>query len=564
MSDVLTALGVLIVTGGAMLLVAHRLDLPTVPFFILGGIVASPFVEGGLVLELARYGIILLVFTFSTQIRFETVRTVLSDSEAVALGQIVVLGALGTGASVVAGLSPAQAVFIGVATALSSTIVGTGLLEPEIYRNVVHGRLAESIQYVQDLAAILFLLVLGAGSFAADPIALQLGYGVVLLAAALLVDRHVMGRLGRLSEGSDELMLVGVFALLIGFLGAAELAGVSLVVAAFVAGIAFRRDPTEHLEVLNGIHSIRDFFTAVFFVTLGALVAVPDRQAVLLAGVVILLTAVAKPAIVAGMLMRKGYGARSATMTGLSLDQVSEFALIIAIEGLLAGLLSQSVFDAIILAAVVTMVTSSLSSRYDERLYRLGARHQIFGGPSEKVDARSDVTDDVADHVVIVGFGRQGRRLAATCERDDHPYVVVENDPTLLGGLRADCEAFVFGDAMERYTWRKAGLEHARLVVSTVDSDAVSDRVLELASDAGVDAVLRARTRATALDLLERGAVYVNVPEVLAATQLVEHVEQVASGEVSGEQLRATYRAELDRQTGSKYYTTADELRAIG
>lgn len=562
-SDLLTALSILFVVGGAFLFVANRSQLPIVPFFIFAGIVGGQFVEEEPTLELARYGIILLIFTFSTQIQFETVRTVLSDSEVVALGQIFVLGGLGGAFSVVLGLPTEQAVYIGLAAALSSTIVGTRLFQTDVYRTLVHERLAESIQFVQDLVAILAILILGAESMAGDPIATQLGYGVVLIGAAIVVNRQLFDRLGRVAGDSDELMLVSVIAILIAFLGAAEVVGVSLGVGAFTAGLAIRRDPVEHLGMLNGLRSIRDFFTAVFFVTLGTLVTVPTIEVLLVGGLLTVLTALGKPATTIALLMYKGYGRRTATLTSLGLAQVSEFALIIAIEGLVGGMVAQPVFDAIILAATITMITSSVGSRYDEQIYRILAERGLLRKQHERVDQRSTVPDEIANHVIIVGYGRQGRRLVDTCEACERPYVVVEHDPVLLQDLDSQCEAYVFGDAMEQYTWKKAGIECAQLVVSTVDSNSVSNQILMRAAERDVDVVLRARTISTARDLLERGALYVNVPAVLAAEQLVEHVEAVAAGHISGPELRAASLTELDQQAASEYYTTADELKAI-
>jgi len=562
-SELLTALSVIFVIGGAFLFVANRFQLPIVPFFIFAGIVAGLFVGEEITLELARYGIVLLVFTFSVQIQFETIRTVLSDSEVVALGQILVLGVFGVTGSVLIGLPTDQALYVGIAAALSSTIVGTGLLQTGRYRNLVYGRLAESIQFVQDLIAILLILVLSAETFAADPVATQLGYGVVLIGAAIVVNRQLFDLLERVSGGSDELMLVSVIALLIAFLGAAEFVGVSLAVGAFVAGLAVRRNPVEHLGMLNGLQSIRDFFTAIFFVTLGTLVTVPTAEVLLVAGFLTILTAIIKPAATIALLQYKGYETRSATLTSLNLAQVSEFALIIAIEGLVVGMLAQPVFDAIILAATVTMLTSSLSSRYDERIYRMLSEHGLLRKRYEKVDERSAVPNELTHHVIIVGYGRQGRRLVETCEAHDRPYVVIENDPVLLRKLDSKCEAYVFGDAMDQYTWKKASIERAQIIVSTVDSDRVSNRIQMLAEDVDADVVLRARTVSTARDLLERGALYVTVPEVLAAEQLVEHVEAVAAGDISGTELRADSLTKLEKQAESEYYTTADEIEAI-
>lgn len=562
MSELLIALSVLFIVGGGFLLIATRLDLPTIPFFILAGLVVGVFVEEGQTIQLARYGIAFLVFTFGVRLQFDAVRTVLTDSEIVAIAQVFVTGSIGVLAGALLSLPLNQAIYLGIAAALSSTIVGTGLLEADIRKNLVRGRLAHSIQFIQDLLAIAFVLVLSAETFAAAPIATELGYGLVLIAAGALINRFLFDRLGRLSGGSDELMIVGVVALLVAFLGVAEFLGVSIVVGAFAAGLVVRRDPTEYMGLRNGIESITTFFVTVFFVTLGALVSVPTTDVFLAAIVLGLLTAVIKPAVTIGLLIYRGYEARSATLTGLSLNQVSELALVIAIEALLLGLLLPSLFDAIILAAAATMITSSFSQRYDERIYQTLARHGLLNGRHDKIDDQSAVPEGLSDHVVIVGYGRQGQRLLETCEEAGRPYVVIENDPALLSSLESSCGSYVFGDAMERYAREKANVENARLVVSTVDSDRLSERLLSI--DSGPDVIVRSEDVQSALELLDRGALYVTVSDVLASEHLLTRLETVLDGDISREELRNRQLAELQDRKTPKYYSMADELDAIG
>ena len=569
MTELLTAVAILFLAAGLFLLVGNRLGIPTAPVLILAGVTVGlvvpellgvVLVEEGSTLTLAQVGIALLVFTFGADLEFSALRTVLGDSEVAAVVGAVVVGALGLGAGVGLGLDLQQAAYVGIAAALSSTLVGTSLLQSEIRANLVRGRLAESIQFVQDLLAVGVLLVLGAGTLSPDPIATQLGYGVVLVAAALLVNRLAFDLLESLAGDSDEPLIVGVVALLVVFMSAAELAGVSVVVGAFAAGLAVRREPARHIGLLNGLESIKDFFLALFFVTVGALVAVPTLEVVAIAAVLTALTALVKPAVTIAILTRQGYEGRSATLTGLSLDQVSEFSLVIAIEALLLGLIAQSVFDAIILAAALTMVTSSLTSRYDEQLFGRLSDRGLVGSGHEKVDRRSDVPDDPADHTVIVGYGRQGRRLARTCEQLDQSYVVVENDPALLAELERTCEAYVFGDAADSYTLEKAGVERARLVVSTVETETISRRLLDVAGDAEV--VLRAGDSSTAGALVDAGATYVSVADTLAAERLLGYIEALADDEISPEQLRSRHLAALDAGRSGRFHTTADEIEA--
>ncbi len=557
MSELLTTVAILFIIAGPFLLLADRLDLPAVPLLILSGIFAGTvFIQqDDLLVELAQYGIALLVFAFGVGIQLDAIRTVLADSEIAALGQILVIGSLGTAFGVALGVPLAEASVLGVAAALSSTMVGTALVRTEIRMNLVRGRLSESLHFVQDLFAIAVVLIVGAGVIAADPIATQLGYGVVLLAAAVAVNRYLFGLLGRLADGSDELMIVGVVSLLVVFIGVAELAGVSIVVGAFAAGIAVRHDRGEHLGLFTGLESIKDFFLAIFFVTVGALVAVPfletgpaaSVEKLLLATGLIVLVVLIKPAVTIAILMYKGYEARTATLTAITTDQVSEFSLIIAIEAFLIGILTQSVFDAIIFAAAVTMVISSLTQRHDEAIYRLLSSRGLVSTRHDKIDELSNVPDDITDHVVIVGYGRTGSHLVETCKTLEKPYVVIENDPTRREAVRVECDAHVFGDAMEEYTWEKAGVERADIVISTTPYDPVSWRLLAFEFEA--DLILRSPTQQTALELLEAGATYVVVSDLLAGEQLLRRIEALLEGESTAEQLRDERLEELDRRS---------------
>jgi len=542
MSELLTALAVLFISGGAFVLLANYARLPTVPFLLLAGVVSGLFIDEQLTLELAQWGIAFLVFSFGAQIQFEAVEPVFGDGELIALGQVGVVGTLGFASGLLVGLAVSQAVFLGVATALSSTIVGTALIEQDIRNQLVHSRLAESIQFVQDLLAIVFVIAVAVETVTPGSVAVAVGSGVAVLVAGVLVNRLLFDRLGRLAGGSDELMIVSVVALLVAFLATAEFAGVSIVVGAFAAGLAVRGDRAEYIGVMNGIDSITTFFAAVFFMTVGGLVAVPTPTVLLTAGVLVLLTAIVKPAVTIIVASYRGYTDRSAVLTGLSLDQVSEFALIIAIEALLLGLLLQSVFDAIILAAAVTMISSTLTSRHSQWCYRLLVESGVVQHRHESVDNRSSVPETLSDHVVIVGFGRRGQQLADRCEALGQPVVVIENDPALLEQLEST-PAYVFGDAMEPYVREKAAIDTATLVISTIDSTPLSEQLLTVDDD--VDLIFRAERITDARRLLESGALYVAVPNVLAAERLVELTEELLAGDRSPRELRTAHREQL-------------------
>ncbi|WP_323174749.1 cation:proton antiporter [Natrialba sp. PRR66] len=544
MVDLLTTLAVIFITAGVFLIIANQFSLSPVPFFILAGILTGTVIDEASLLELAQWGIAFLVFVFGVGVRLDTVQTVFRDSEVTSAVQLSVMGAFGFLCATLLGFDTLNAVYFAIAAALSSTIVGAGLLQSEIRNNLVYGRLAQSMHLVQDILAIIFILVLSVGVFSSDAIAANLGYGVILLVGAVIIQRHIFGQLSRFAGNSQELMLMASISILICFLAAAEYVGISSVIGAFAAGLAIKADFTENPDMLNGIESIKDFFVAIFFVTLGALVSTPSLPVVSTAFVLVVLTAVLKPAVTLLTLLWEGYDTRTASLTSFGLDQVSEFTLIIAIQALIVGRITPTLFDAIILAAAATMITSAYTRRHDEQLYQSLLSGILGGSQSNKIDSQSHVDKTVREHVIIVGFGRQGRRIVNYCETHGHPYVVIENDPTLLGELESQCENYVFSDAMHQYTWEKARIQEARLVISTIDQGRVSSRILDRSDSA--DVILRSSDLSEAKSLLEKGALYVTVPDLLASGQLNEHVFQVITGSTDRERLRQEHLSELE------------------
>lgn len=544
MTELLTAIGIIFVIAGVFLLGANYFRLAVVPALILAGIVAGQFIQEDSLLEIAQWGIAFLVFVYGVNLEFGDIRDVLRDSEVAAFAQFAVIGGIGYAAGMLLGYDALNAAYFAAAAALSSTIVGTTLLQSEIRENLVHGRLANSIHFIQDLIAVLLILVLAAETFTVEAVGQRLAVGIGLLVFAFVISTYLFDYLLKLAEGSQELLLISSVSILIGFMAISEFLGMSIVVGAFAAGLAIKRDFTRNLGMLNGIQSIRDFFVAIFFVTVGALVAIPTLEIALTALILMALTVLVKPLVIIATLVWEGYDTRAATFTSLSLDQVSEFALIIAIQALILGHLLRELFDAIVLAAAVTMITSSFTRRHDDQIYRVLSELGLNRVHGKKTDAQSRIGAGLHDHVIIVGFGRIGRQLVSQCEQAGRKYVVIENDPARLEDLKNSCTHFVFGDALHGYTWEKAQHDSAQLIVSTVDSTYLSERILALDTD--TEMMLRSSNAEEARSQLQQGANYVIIPDLLATEQLTEHLEDVLSGDVDREALREHHLETLD------------------
>lgn len=540
--EVIGSLTAIFVLAAVLLLAASRYSLPVIPFYLVAGILAGFVIAEGQLLDLAQWGIAFLVFLFGVEFDTDEVRDLGIDSTLTAAVQLAVTGGAFFLVGLGIGLDALNALYLAVAAALSSSLVSLG--ESSARPSVAFERLRRSIHFVEDLVAIVVVLALSAFVYSAEPAAEQLAIGIGLVVAGVLIRRYLFDRIAALADDTEILMLVGV-SFIVGFIALSELAGISIVVGAFAAGIAIPREYPYTVEMLDAIEDLHDFFVPIFFLTLGALIAVPTLETALYTLVLVVGVLVVNPLITALVLLKRGYDPRTATLTALGLDQVSEFSLIIAIGALAAGTIEGALFEAIVLAAVLTMIVSAYTGQYGEEIHRALAARGLFA-TVQSAEERSDVGEGLADHVIIVGYGTEGREVARACADAGHEYVVIENDPVLTEGLDDEVENYAIGDVMGEAVWEAARAREAKLIVSTVIQEERSARILEL--DIEADVIVRATDERSARVLFDRGALYVGVPDLLAAEQLVSQVEAMLDAdEDRREQLRERSREKIER-----------------
>jgi monovalent cation:H+ antiporter-2, CPA2 family len=544
--EFIAALTLIFVVAAALLLVATHYSLPTVPFYLLAGVVvgAVGIVDEAQLLDLAQWGIAFLVFAFAVELEPLDGGGLRRDSVVVSVVQLVVTGAIMYGLGLALGFGGLDALYFTLAATLGSSLVALSLLERRVRLRSLHERLAESIHFVEDVVAILVILLLSAFVYAEGSVTALLT-GVAMIAGALAFRHFLFERFVSAAERDVEILMLTGISLIIGFIALAELTGVSIVVGAFAAGLAVASEYPHDVEMVDAIGYLEDFFTPIFFITLGALVSIPALETVGIGALLLFAVFVLNPLITFLALRWREYDARTATLTGYNLDQVSEFALIIVIEAFVAGLIAPELFDAIVLAAIVTMLGSTLTERYAEAGFQRLVDRGVFESDLERVRERSRVRDGLTDHVVITGYDREGQQVVEACEAADQPYVVLESDPTREEAVRDHCENYVLGDVMTSSTWTVADADEAALIVGTVAREEWAEQILSLDIDA--DVIVRAIDVESGTELLEQGALFVAIPDELAAERLDELVESVLTGEMTREELREQGEERLER-----------------
>ena len=540
----IATLTLVFVVAALLLVAAAQYSLPVIPFYLIAGVVVGAFIEEAQLLELAQWGIVFLVFAFAVELEPLYDGGLQRDSLIAALVQASLTGGATFGVGLVVGFEPLDAVFFAIASTLGSSLVALSLLERRVRLRSLHERLAEAIHFVEDLLAIAVILLLSAFVYTGGGWA-AVGGGLGLFVVALVIRHYLFDRVTVLARGDVEIMMLTGISLLIGFIWLAELAGVSIVVGAFAAGLAVTSEYPHDVETLDAIGYIEDFFAPIFFVTVGALSTVPTVETLAISGILLVAVVIVNPLVTYAVLRWREYDSRTALLAGYSLDQVSEFTLIIAIEAAIAGVLAPALFDAIVLTAIVTMLGSVLTERYAERGYQRLVETGVFEryGTAGRIESR--IQADLDGHVVVTGYDREGQQVVAACEEIGHPYLVIESDPTRRETVRDRCANYVFGDAMASATWKLARAESATLIVATVPREAWAKRILDL--DIGADTIVRAVDVESGETLLEQGALFVAVPDLLAGEQIVDLVTKLLDGELSVDELHEQGRQRLDR-----------------
>jgi len=307
------------------------------------------------------------------------------------------------------------------------------------------------------------------------------------------------------------------------------MAGFSVAIGAFVAGMAIATFPY-NLEVVGKVRSLRDFFAIIFFVSLGLKIWAPDPLSLLAPSISLLaVVLVAKPLVMMFMTSVMGYGRRVSFLTGMSLFQVSEFSMIIAMQGLMAGNISAEVFSVIGIIAIVTITLTSYAIKYDNQLYRALSKELIVLERFSNTDKsmRQDIAEPEGRHTVIVGCHRLGYAIAKTLEKLGKEYIIVDFNPERVKTLIDEGMPCIYGDVGDIEVLDKLRLKKAEMVVSTVVDDEDSMLLISeaKASNKRTPVIVTAENVREALELYDYGADYVIVPRMLSGIVVSDLME---------------------------------------
>jgi CPA2 family monovalent cation:H+ antiporter-2 len=487
-------------------LLARRLALPSIIGFLAAGIIAGPHSLALVrsthqVEQLAEIGVVLLLFTIGIEF---------SLKELMRIKQMVFLGGgLQVGFTILAtalvavlwGDSPQQAIFYGFLAALSSTAIIMKLLADAAEIDTPQGKTVLGILIFQDLCVVpLMLLVPLLGGEGTNPtdIVLTLAKAGVVVVTAHYGARYLIPWLLRhvVRARSRELFILSV--IFIGF-GTAWLtaeAGLSLALGAFIAGLAISESEYSQ-QVLGDIMPFRDAFMSIFFLSVGMLLdpAIILRQPLAVVAVVAAILLV-KIGVSTASLRVIGLPLRVSLLSGLALAQIGEFSFVLAQSGMKQGLLPADGYQLFLAASVATMALTPLLIRISPALADLAERTlpaKLVRG-SRKLAARNH-DSRLSGHVIISGYGLNGRNLAKVLKHLAIPHLIIDTNPFTIARERRGGEHIIFGDAAVPEVLNHAHIEAARILVVAISDASASRRIVSQARQMNPTIHIIARTR---------------------------------------------------------------------
>ncbi|HMA54065.1 MAG TPA: monovalent cation:proton antiporter-2 (CPA2) family protein, partial [Acidobacteriota bacterium] len=514
---VLKDLVVVLAASVLIIYVSHKLRLPSVVGFLLTGVLIGP---GGLSLvkndatvgTLAEIGVVMLLFTIGLE--FEPARLRRIRRNFVSGGSLQVVLTTGACVAILTGLLRLrfrEALFYGFLISLSSTAVVLKILGDRGETDSPQGRISLGILIFQDLAIVpmiaLVPVLANAGSVPTGAIAVRFALSGAAVAGVFVVARFLMPLLLNVVVRTRvrEAFLIATLFLCLGMALLTSSLGLSLALGAFLAGVLLAESPYSH-QVVSDILPFKDVFNSIFFIAVGMLL---DAGAVwkFLPMVLVLVAAIliVKTLAAVSTVVILGHDPRVAVVTGLALAQVGEFSFVLAGVGRANGFLSGDIFQAFIASSILTILATPFLIQASPGLADLGSRkfHWKWRPPEEGGSGPGH-----EGHVIIAGYGLNGKNLAHVLKEAGIPYVILDLNPVTVREAAAEGEPIIFGDVSRRTILQEAGIARARGIVFAISDPLMTQRGVKAVKALNPDVFIIVRTRyATEIErLLKLGA----------------------------------------------------------
>jgi CPA2 family monovalent cation:H+ antiporter-2 len=467
----------------------HKLKIVPIVGYLITGVLIGPsvlgFVKDQLLIEtLAEVGVILLLFTIGIEF---SLKELIRLKKLILLGgglQVILTTATVTVIALMFGQSTGLSIFLGFLVALSSTAIVLKILSERGEVESPYGNISICILIFQDLSIILMVLLvpLLAGSTDLSFIAMivSLVKTISIVALLLISGKFLIPAVlyQIVKTRNRELFLLGMVLISLGMALLTSMVGLSLAIGAFLVGLILSESEFSH-QALSEILPLRDIFSSLFFISIGMLL---DMSFVLDNASIILLVIISIIAIkfILSLITTAflGYPLHTAILVGLSLAQIGEFSFVLSLIGVQSGLLDNDIYQIFLASAILTMMITPFMIQIGPKIENKASKMKfpslaIFGDQFDKEPIRTTLEN----HVVIAGYGMNGRNLSRVLSATNIPFIVLEMNPeTVISEKRKGLPIF-YGDASKEEVLKHTNISKAKILVVAI-SDAAHTRMM--------------------------------------------------------------------------------------
>ena len=495
----------------AVVFVFHQFRLPSIAGFLVAGALIGPhglnlISDIGTVQVLAEIGIVLLLFTIGIEFSMAqllSMRRLMFLAAPIQIGGVLLIAWLG---AMLIGLSWRQGLFWGFLFSLSSTAIVLKTLAERGDIDSIHGRSTIGILICQDLAVVPMMLLMpilaGQSEGGGLSILLTLGESVLVVLLVIAASWYLIPKLlGYIVRSrSRELFLLTIIVSCLGIAWLTSLGGLSLALGAFIAGLVISESEYSH-QAIAEVLPFRDSFNSLFFVSVGILM---DWRVLL-----------SHPLPVVGLLVTvllvkffAGTGAvllaevppRSAVMVGIALAQVGEFSFLLAQQGQESGFFRGDPYQVFLAVSVLSMIVTPFLMQWSPHLARRTEawqrlRHWLPSRTTAHVQQIEGKQIRKKGHVIIAGYGLNGRNLARVLGETEIPYLVLDLDGNTVSREAKHGAPVYYGDATNPNVLRHMRIEDAKVLVLAISDPFITRRAVQVAKGLNPKIHVVVRTR---------------------------------------------------------------------
>jgi len=519
---------ILIIFGvsGLIIYLLGKIKIPSVVGFLIAGAIIGPYgmafiKEPQDVEVIAEIGVMLLMFTIG--IEFSIPRLMSLKKEVFLFGSLQVITTIIviTLISLLAfNISLNISIFYGFIVALSSTAIVMKLLFDRGELNSPHGKVCLGILLFQDLCVVplmLFTQMLSGQNGNYYNFFIVIFKALLILSVVFIFSRAAVPYILHeiVKTRSRELFIIIIIFICLGTAFFTYKLGLSLALGAFLAGIVISESEYS-AQAVSDILPFKETFSGIFFISVGMLLNINYiKQHIVEETIIVGNIFILKSLIIVLIVYVFIHSIKLSLKSALALSQIGEFSFILAFTGKSIGLLDETAYQSFISASVITMFVTPLIIRYSPYVIDYLMQKNFFKN-LEKIKRikKTDIIVKKSNHVIIIGFGLNGRNLARILKEINIPYVILELNPDTVRKMKKKGEPIYYGDGTSPEILHKLGIHRAKMLVIAISDPLATRKIVQIAKTENPKIHIIVRTRfVTEIDELRKLGANEVIPE---------------------------------------------------